>query len=46
MSGEAWGALIGLAVYIAMKTVDRAFKIIDKKMKDAGLTDEETDDDT
>lgn len=29
MSGEAWGAVLGLVVYGGMKAIDRVFKVVD-----------------
>lgn len=29
MSGEAWGAVLGLLVYGGMKAIDRVFKVVD-----------------
>ena len=37
MSGEAWGALIGLLTYFGMKAIDRIFTAVDEVMRRHGI---------
>lgn len=43
MSGEAWGAIIGLAVYFGMKAIDRIFMAVDEVLHKHGIGDDEED---
>lgn len=43
MSGEAWGAIIGLLVYGGMKAIDRIFVAVDEVMHRHGIGDDEED---
>ena len=47
MSGEAWGAVLGLSVYFGMKAIDRVFRIVDHVLDDRLHDDQEdtTDED-
>ena len=46
MSGEAWGAVLGLLVYGGMKAIDRVFKVVDHVLDERMHDDdqEEADD--
>ena len=45
MSGEAWGAVLGLIVYGGMKAIDRVFKVVDHVLDERLHDDEQEADD-
>lgn len=45
MSGEAWGAVLGLIVYGGMKAIDRVFKVVDHVLDERLHDDDQEADD-